>query len=89
MVMLCEEGMITAEIRSALLIPQSTKLATPMKTQNNTRKIDKHCTNYGMTNHNMDTCRKKKEHIMMATTKAAQLGQKTQKTSSYACPFVV
>jgi hypothetical protein len=32
MVMLCEEGMITAEIRSALLIPQSTKLATPMKT---------------------------------------------------------
>jgi hypothetical protein len=31
-VMLCEEGMTNVEIRSALLIPQGTKLATPMKT---------------------------------------------------------
>ncbi len=38
-----------------------------------------------MTNHNVETCRKKKERTMMATTKAAQPSQKTQKTSSYAC----
>jgi hypothetical protein len=49
-VMLCEENMITTEARSALLVPQSTKLVAPAKTQNNVRKIDKRCTNCGMTN---------------------------------------
>ncbi len=59
--MLCEEVMITAEARSALLVPQSIKQAVLAKTQSNTRKIDKHCTNYGMTNHNVETCKKKKK----------------------------
>jgi hypothetical protein len=31
--MLCEEGMITTKIRSALLVPHNTKPATPPKTQ--------------------------------------------------------
>jgi hypothetical protein len=30
--MLCEKGMIIVEARSALLVPQSTKHATPPKT---------------------------------------------------------
>jgi hypothetical protein len=47
-----------------------------MKTKNNTRKIDKHYTNYGMRNHNVKTCRKKKEHTIVATTKATQPNQK-------------
>ncbi len=55
------------------------------KTQRNTGKTNKHCTNCGMTNHNVETRRKKKEQTIMATTKAAQPSQKTQKTSSYAC----
>jgi hypothetical protein len=38
-----------------------------------------------MTNHNVWTCRKKKEQTTMATIEAAQPSQKTQKTSSYAC----
>jgi hypothetical protein len=46
--MLCEESIIIVEARNALSIPYNTKYATPMKTQNNTGKIDKHCTNYGM-----------------------------------------
>jgi hypothetical protein len=58
--MLCEEGMTTLETRSALSVPQSTKQATLVKTHNNTWKIDKHCTNYGMTNHNVETCKKKR-----------------------------
>jgi hypothetical protein len=58
--MLCEEGMTTTKTRSAFLVPQNTKKVTSMKTQSNTRKIDKHCTNCGMTNHNVETCRKKK-----------------------------
>ncbi len=45
--MLCEEGMTTTEARSALLV-QNTKQAIPPKTQNDTRKIDKYCTNCGM-----------------------------------------
>jgi hypothetical protein len=40
--------------------------------QSNIRKIMKFYTNCGMTNHNVETCRKKKEHIMVATTKVAQ-----------------
>jgi hypothetical protein len=31
--MLCEEGMITTEARSALSVPQNTKQTTPVKTK--------------------------------------------------------
>ncbi len=75
--MLCEEGMTTAEARSALLVPQSTKHATLAKTQSNTKKTNKHCTNCGMTNHNVETCRKNKEQTMMATIEVTQPSQKT------------
>jgi hypothetical protein len=82
--MLCEEGMITLETRSALLVPQSTKHAALVITHSNTWKIDKHCTNYGMTNHNVKTCKKKKKQIIVATIEATQPSQKPQKSSSYA-----
>jgi hypothetical protein len=59
--MLCEEGMTIVETSSALLIPQRIKQAIPSKTQSNIRKTNKHCTNCGMTNHNVETCRKKKK----------------------------
>jgi len=84
-VMLCEEGMTTAKARNVLSIPQSTKQAPPPKTQSNTWKTNKYCTNYGMINHNVETCKKKKKHTIMATTEATQPSQKSQKTSSYAC----
>jgi hypothetical protein len=38
-----------------------------------------------MTNHNVETCKKKKKQTTMASTKATQPSQKTQNTSSYAC----
>ncbi len=38
-----------------------------------------------MTNHNVETCRKKNEHTIMAATKAIQHNQKPQKTSLYTC----
>ncbi len=75
--MLCEEGMTTAKARSALKVPQSTTQIVPAKTQSNTRKTDKHCINCGMTNHNVVTCRNKKEHTTVATTEAGQPSQKT------------
>jgi hypothetical protein len=56
--MLPKEGMIIAKTRSAFSIPHNTKHATP---QNNIRKTIKYCTNYGMINHNVETCKKKKE----------------------------
>jgi hypothetical protein len=59
--MLPKEGMITIKTRSAFSIPHNTKHVTPPKTQNNIRKSNKYCTNYGMTNHNVETCKKKKE----------------------------
>ncbi len=83
--MLCEEGMTILEARTALSIPQNTKHVTQTKTQSNIGKIDKYCTNCGMTNHNVETCKKKKEQTMVVTIKAAQLNQKPQKTFSYAC----
>jgi len=75
--MVYEEGMTTIELRSALSIPQSTKHATPTKTQSNIGKTNKHCTNCGMTNHNVETCKKKKKQTTMATTKVAQPSQKS------------
>jgi hypothetical protein len=42
--MLCEEGMSTTEARNALLIPQNIKQTILAKTQNSTRKINKHST---------------------------------------------
>jgi len=74
--MLCEEGKITIEIKSALLVPHNIKHAILIKTKSNTRKTNKHYTNYGMTNHNVETCKKKKEQITMATTEVAQPSQK-------------
>jgi hypothetical protein len=53
--MLFEEGMIIVEARNALLIPPNIKQAILVKTQSNARKTNKHCTNYGMTNHNVET----------------------------------
>jgi hypothetical protein len=58
---LCEEGMTITKAKNALLVPQNTKQATLAKTQSNTWKINKYCTNCGMMNHNVETCRKKKK----------------------------
>jgi alpha-acetolactate decarboxylase len=82
--MFCEEGMTIAKAKNALLVLQSMKHATPTKIQNNKGKIDKHCTNCGMTNHNVETCKKKKEQTIVTTIEATQLSQKPTKTSSYA-----
>jgi hypothetical protein len=38
-----------------------------------------------MINHNVETCRKKKEKTTMVAIEATQQSQKPQKTSSYAC----
>ncbi len=58
-VMLCEEGMTTTKAKNALLVSQNKKQIAPQKTQSNTRTIDKFCTNCGMTNHNVETCKMK------------------------------
>jgi len=58
--MLCEEGTTIVKTRSALSIPQIIKHVALAKTQGNARKINKHCINCGMTNHNVETCREKK-----------------------------
>jgi hypothetical protein len=83
--MLCEEGMTIAEARNALSVPHSMKHVVPSKTQSNIGKTNKHCTNYGMTNYNAETYKKKKKQTLVATIEAAQPNQKAQKTSSYAC----
>jgi hypothetical protein len=57
--MLCKKGMTTTKARNTLLVPHSIKQAVPAKTQSNIGKIDKHCTNCGMKNHNVETCKKK------------------------------
>ncbi len=74
---LCEKGMTTTKARNALLVSQNIKQATPSKTQSNIRKINKFYTNCGMINCNVETCRKKKEHIAVATTEVAQPNQKS------------
>jgi hypothetical protein len=38
-----------------------------------------------MNNHNVETCKKKKEQTIVVTTEATQKNQKPHKTSSYAC----
>jgi len=59
--MLCEVGLTISETRSELSIPQNTKETTLMKTQSNTWKTNKHCIFCGMTNHNVETWKKKKD----------------------------
>ncbi len=82
--MLCEEKMTIVETRSTLSIPQSTKQVTSPKTQSNIGKTNKYCTNCGMNNHKVETC-KKKDETTMATIEATQQSEKPQKTFSYAC----
>jgi hypothetical protein len=64
--------MTTAKARSAMSIPQNIKQVAPRKTHSNAKKINKHCINCGMTNHNVETWKKKKEQTTMATTEAIQ-----------------
>jgi hypothetical protein len=59
--MLCEKGMTIAKANNALSVPHNIKHVVLTKTQSNIRNNDKHYTNYGITNHNVETCRKKKE----------------------------
>jgi hypothetical protein len=54
--MMCEEGMTITKARIALLVPQNIKQVVLTKTKSNIRKTYKHCTNCGMTNHNVETC---------------------------------
>ncbi len=54
-IMLCEEGMTIAKVMNALLVPESIKHVVLAKTQSNIGKINKHCTNCGMTYHNVET----------------------------------
>jgi len=75
--MLCEEIMTIVETRSALSIPYSIKYVVIVKTQSNIGEIDKYCTNCGLTNHNVETCRKKKEETTVTTIEVAQPSQKT------------
>jgi len=79
--MLCEERKNIAKANNRLLVPQNVKQVVAPKTQGNTRKTNKYYTNCEMTNHNVETCRKKKEQTVML----AQHNQKPLKTSSYAC----
>jgi hypothetical protein len=59
--MLCEEGITITKARSVLSIPKNTKQTIVPETQGNERKTNKYCTNYGMINHNVETCKMKKE----------------------------
>jgi hypothetical protein len=54
-IMLHEEGMTIAKVMNALLVLESIKWVVLAKTQSNTRKTNKHYTNCGMTNHNVET----------------------------------
>ncbi len=57
--MLCEEGMTIIVTNSTHLVPHNNKWATPPKKKSNIGKSDKHYTNCGMNNHNVETCKKK------------------------------
>ncbi len=59
--MWCEEGMTIVETKNSLSVPQNINQVVPAKTQSNIRTTNKHCTNCGMTNHNVETCKKKKK----------------------------
>ncbi len=82
--MLCEEGMTIVKTKNAFSIPHNTKQVVPPKTQSNITTTDKHYTNCGMINHNVETC-KKKEQTTVATIEATPLSRKPQKTLSYTC----
>jgi hypothetical protein len=77
--MLCEEIMIIIKTRSTLSIPQNTKQAAPPKAHNNIGKTNKYCTNHGMINYNVETCRKKKEQTIMASHEGNTTKSKTTK----------
>jgi hypothetical protein len=77
--------MTIAEGRNAFSIPHNIKQVAPPKTQSNTRNNDKYCTNCGMNNHNVETCKKEKKETTVTTIEVAQLSQKPHKTSSYTC----
>jgi hypothetical protein len=80
-ILLCEEKMTRTEAQSALSAPQMSKSIT---TQTKPRKISKHCTNCGRNNHNVETCKVKKEEPTIAVAKATNQPQKGQKNILYA-----
>jgi hypothetical protein len=53
------------------------QIGSTSKNKSNIGKFDKHYTNCGMTNHDVETCKKKKKQTAMTTIKVAQPSQKT------------
>jgi len=59
--LVCEEGISEVGDISNLLIPQTNKTTLIQKPRTVIEKIKMYCTNYHMTNHNVETCRVKRK----------------------------
>ncbi len=62
--MVCEEGIYEVKAISKLLVPQSSKIVLAQKPQTVLKKTKMYCTNYHMTNHNVETYRIKRKKTM-------------------------
>lgn len=83
--MLCEGGITSAKTQNALLVSQNSKSTITMKPQTKTRKIGKHCTNYGWIKHDVEMCKvKKKEEPIVITIEVTDQFHKGHNNNSYA-----
>ncbi len=84
--MICEKGIYVFEAQSTLSIPQTTETRSVVMGNQIIAKPNLFCTNYHRTNHNMETCRGKKEEEPTITTIEAiiQVG-KAPRPLNYPC----
>jgi hypothetical protein len=65
--LVCEEEIFTVEAISNLLVPQSSKIILAKKPQTILEKMGMYYTNYHRTNHNVETCRIKRNEDPIPT----------------------
>ncbi len=65
--LVCEEGIFEVEAISNMLAPQSSKIILAQKPQTIPKKAKMYCTNYHMTDHNVETYRVKRKEDYVPT----------------------
>ncbi len=84
--LVCEEGIFKVEAISNLLAPQSSKTILAKKPQTILEKIGMYCTNYHRTNHNLETCRvKRNEDPILIVFEVITQQIKVHKHVRYSC----
>ncbi len=83
--MIDDEGIYVFQAQSTFFVPQTIRTRSVAIGNHTIAKLNMDCINYHHTNHNVETCRSKKEEPTIVITKATTYANKPPKLLNYPC----